>query len=134
MLLTLDLPDQIVNHLENKASVLELSVNAFTSRLLESVLYAPQDADSHFIYTLDQSSPTDSLRELTAKIAASPPDPSLIEPATKTIAEFLLELENDPPLSDEDSISPPEWNRLWAEFEREMKEIDLADEIADGRR
>ena len=134
MLLTLDLPDQIVNHLENKASVLELSVNAFTSRLLESLLYGPQDVDSHFVYTLDQSSPTDSLRELTAKIAASPPDPSLIEPATKTIDELLLELENDPPPADNDPIPPTEWNRLWAEFEREMKEINLADEIADGRR
>ena len=42
MLLTLELPDQIVEHLESKASLFDVSVNIFTSRLLESILHSPR--------------------------------------------------------------------------------------------
>ncbi len=80
----------------------------------------------------DQIETSPGLLALVAEIAALPKESALFEPAIKTIGELLSE--DTTATSEEDPISPAEWNRLWAEFEREMKEIDLADEIADGRR
>ena len=128
MLLTLELPDQIVEHLESKASKLELSVNAFTSRLLESVLYAPHDADWRTELSNSEMSP--GLLALVAEIAALPKESALFEPATKTVEELFPE--DTDAASDEEPISPEEWDRLWAEFEEELKEINRADARADA--
>lgn len=127
MLLTLELPEQIVEHLESKASALDLSVNAFTSRLLESVLYSPQDTDWRTERSNAETSP--GLLALVAEIAALPKESALFEPATKTVEEFFSE--DRGAAFDEKPISPEEWDRLWAEFEEELKEIDRADALAD---
>lgn len=30
-------------------------------------------------------------------------------------------------------IAPADWDRMWAEFEQELKDFDRADDIAEGR-
>jgi len=130
MLLTLDLPEHLVEHLESSAAALDVSVNTLTSRLLMTALDAQANTPRTPAPAVEPH-PTDELRALVAEIAALPQDSALIEPATKRLDDaFLQELLA---ASDEDSISPEEWNRLWTQVEREMDEIDLLDEIAEGR-
>lgn len=132
MRLTLDLPEHLVEDLESSAAALDISIHALTSRLLTSALDAQANTPRTPAPAVE-GHPTDELSALVAEIAALPPDPSLIELPTKTIDEVLLELERDPPVSDEEPLTPEEWNRLWAQVEREMDEFELLDEIAEGR-
>jgi hypothetical protein len=122
MLLTLDLPEQVLAHLENKASAFDIPVNLFTSRLLESVLRSPQDVAWRTEFAGAETSP--GLLALVAEIAALPKESALFEPATKTVDELFLD-DTDATL-DEEPVSPKEWDRLWAEFEQEMKKVGFA--------
>ncbi len=128
MLLTLDLPEQIVEHLENKASSLDISVSTFTSQLLETILYNPLDADWQTERNRAETSP--GLLALVAEIAALPKESALFEPATKTDENFPTEAATN--AVDGEPIPNEEWNRLWAEFEQELKMIERADVLADA--
>ncbi len=128
MLLILDLPKPIIENLESRAYALDLSVNAFTSHLLESVLYNPQTIQWRADFGSAETSP--GLLALIAEIEALPKESALFEPATKTVEEFFLE--DADASSGEEPISPAKWNRLWAEFEEELKEIDSADALSDA--
>jgi prevent-host-death family protein len=64
---------------------------------------------------------------LVEKIKATPPDPNSIHPATASLAEALKNAPQDPDFDLES------WTRQWNEIEAEMKAIDRADDIAEGR-
>jgi prevent-host-death family protein len=64
---------------------------------------------------------------LVERIKATPPNPAAIRPATGSLAEALQNAPEDPDFDLET------WTRQWAAIEAEMKAIDRADDIAEGR-
>ena len=64
---------------------------------------------------------------LVERIKATPPNPAAIHPATASLAELLQDAPEDPDFELET------WTRQWAAIEAEMKAIDRADDIAEGR-
>ena len=64
---------------------------------------------------------------LVERIKATPPNPAAIHPATASLAELLQDAPEDPDFDLES------WTRQWAATEAEMKAIDRADDIAEGR-
>ncbi|MCQ3973382.1 MAG: hypothetical protein DPW09_08065 [Anaerolineae bacterium] len=64
---------------------------------------------------------------LVERIKATPPNPAAIHPATGSLAEALQNSPGDPDFDLET------WTRQWAAIEAEMKAIDRADDIAEGR-
>jgi len=65
---------------------------------------------------------------LVERIKATPPNPAAIRPATGSLAEALQNAPEDPDFDLET------WTRQWAAIEAEIKAIDRADDIAEGRR
>ena len=64
---------------------------------------------------------------LVERIKATPPNPATIRPATGSLAEAL---QNAPENPDFDLET---WTRQWDAVEAEMKAIDRANDIAEGR-
>jgi hypothetical protein len=64
---------------------------------------------------------------LVERIKATPPNPAAIHPATASLAELLQNAPEDPDFDLET------WTRQWEAIEAEMKAIDRADDIAEGR-
>ena len=64
---------------------------------------------------------------LVERIKATPPNPAAIHPATASLAELLQNAPEDPVFDLET------WTRQWDVIEAEMKAIDRADDIAEGR-
>ncbi len=72
-----------------------------------------------------------ALQKTVARIKARPPNPAMVIQPTMTIEEVAALWEASSP-TDED-IPPDEWDRLWAEFEANLKAADRAKDIAEGR-
>jgi len=64
---------------------------------------------------------------LVERIKATPPNPATIRPATGSLAEALQDAPEDPDFDLET------WTRQWDAIEAEMKAIDRANDIAEGR-
>jgi len=64
---------------------------------------------------------------LIEQIKSTPPNPALIRPATESLADLLKEAPEDPDFDLET------WTKEWAAIETEMKAIDRANDIAEGR-
>jgi prevent-host-death family protein len=64
---------------------------------------------------------------LVEKIKAEPPNPNNIHPARASLADLLQNAPEDPDFDLET------WTRQWDAIEAEMKAIDRADDIAEGR-
>jgi prevent-host-death family protein len=64
---------------------------------------------------------------LVDRIKATPPNPAAIHPATASLAELLQNAPEDPDFDLES------WTQQWQAIEAEMKAIDRADDIAEGR-
>lgn len=67
------------------------------------------------------------LMALVERIKATPPNPAAIRPASGSLAEALQNAPEDPDFDLET------WTRQWEAVEAEMKAIDRADDIAEGR-
>lgn len=68
-----------------------------------------------------------ALLALTEQIKAEPPDPAACRPATGSLAEALQNAPEDP------DFDLDTWTRQWEAVEAEIKAIDRADDIAEGR-
>lgn len=64
---------------------------------------------------------------LVAEIKATPPNPTAVRPATGSLAEALQNAPEDPDFDLES------WTQQWDAIEAEIKAIDRADDIAEGR-
>ncbi len=64
---------------------------------------------------------------LVEKIKAEPSNPNNIHPATGSLADLLQDAPEDPDFDLET------WTRQWEAIETEMKAIDRANDIAEGR-
>ncbi len=81
---------------------------------------------------LDQALPADmnqTLEELMDRVRAKPPNPACVRLATGSLAEALVasvEAEDEAP------FDLTEWQQQWAAVEAEMKEVELANDKAEG--
>lgn len=64
---------------------------------------------------------------LVAEIKATPPNPTAVRPATGSLAEALQNAPEDPDFDLES------WTQQWDAIEAEIKAINRADAIAEGR-
>lgn len=64
---------------------------------------------------------------LVERIKATPPNPNNVHPATASLSELLQNAPEDPDFDLES------WTRQWQAIETEMKAIDRADDVAEGR-
>jgi len=126
--ITLTLPDAIVAQLERQIKQRNMSLDDFVLKLFSDALMAePVDA---LPFPENHTDSFPSLQALVSKIKATPPNPALIIPPTQTLAAVVTDWQTHP--AEEADIMSAEWDRLWAEFEREQKIIDQADAIAEG--
>jgi len=77
----------------------------------------------------DEDIPT--VEEVVAQIKATPPNPKTLVRPTKTVEQLMADLEAEP--RPKSTITPSEWDSMWAEFEQELKENDRQDDIIEGR-
>ena len=136
MTLTITLPEKIAEQLQRKAKERHLSATAVAIDLLENALdeqtnFHPALVNGKILVTetddgAEEDFPTPE--EVVAKIKAlGPSNPRNIRLAQGSLAEMLRSIPSDPDFDFE------EWNRQWAEIEAEMKAINRADDIAEGR-
>ena len=69
----------------------------------------------------------DELCELVTAIQTTPPNPTLIRPATANLAELLSAAPDD------SSFDLQGWQRQWSALEAEMKALTRANDISEGR-
>jgi len=136
MTLTITLPEKIAEQLQRKAKERHLSATAVAIDLLENALdeqtnFHPALVNGKILVTetddgAEEDFPTPE--EVVAKIKAlGPSNPRNIRLAQGSLAEVLCSIPSDPDFDFE------EWNRQWAEIEAEMKAINRANDIAEGR-
>lgn len=113
MSVTITLPDEIANPLQAQAEAKHISLDKLVTDLLTNVLATNQEEDE--------------LEALVVRIKATPPNPANIHPPTASLAELLLNSPEDPDFDLE------AWSREWAKVEAEIKAIERADDIAEGR-
>jgi hypothetical protein len=113
MSVTITLPDEIAQSLQAKAKAQRVSLDTLVTNLLTDAL--------------DAESKDDELEALVARIKTTPPNPASIRPATGSLIEALKNAPEDPDFDVE------AWNREWAKIEAEIKAINRADDIAEGR-
>ena len=124
---TITVPKSISTLLEQKAARLQISVEALTAKLLSEAL--ADEASELSEVKIDENFPT--LAEIVAGIKALPPNPKSIQRAERAhdLAYIDWLLANPPT----DTLPFEEWNRLWTAFEQELKAVDRANDIAEGR-
>ena len=114
MSVTITLPDEIAQSLQAKAKAQQVSLDTLVTNLLTDAL--------------DAEAEDDELEALVVRIKATPPNPASIRPATGSLVEALKNAPEDPDFDLE------AWNREWAKIEAEIKAINRADDIAEGRK
>ena len=129
MEITFTLPESMVVKLEQQADQLNVSLDDLAWKffsyglIAESALATPTPSGD--------LGDLPSLEEVVARIKATPPSPNAVVPPTKTLAEVVAYWTANPP--DEADLAPEKWDRLWASFEEELKALDRADDLAEGR-
>lgn len=142
MNLTLTLPESLIVRLQRRAGELNVALDDLAWKLFNDGLMVPtaeRDAIIHsnsetLSVSVSGKEEDGSLFALQAKVAeirSRPPNPAMIIPPTKTIAEVVAYWDANPPA--EDDIPPDEWDNLWTNFEADMKAADRANDIAEGR-
>jgi len=103
MALTITLPDELAEQLQQAAAEQQLSVEEIASLILRDALRRED-----FFPTPEQ---------VVAKIKALPKNPNAIRPAQGSLAEALRNAPHDPDFNLE------EWNRAWAKVEAEIEAL-----------
>ena len=114
MSITLTLPEPLAARLQTEAAMRRRSVHDLAVELLEQAL--PADMNQ-------------TLEELMDRVSAKPPNPVCVRPATASLADALVaSIEAE----DEAAFDLTEWQHQWAAIEAEMKEVELANDKAEG--
>lgn len=113
MALTLTIPDELVEQLQQTAKEQQLSVEDIIVQIL-------RDALPHNDYF-----PTPE--QVVAKIKALPKNPMNPLPPQGSLAEYLRNSPTDP------NFDLDAWNKEWKAVEAEMKAMTPANDIAEGR-
>ena len=133
MQITLTLSEPIAARLQRQAAQLNVSLDDLALKLFRDGLVAEPVArvSPSAAQNGQRDNGLSSLQEVVARIQATPPNPAAVVLPTQTFeAMEAVWQANSASGSD---ISPEEWDRLWAEFEQELKSSDRADDIAEGR-
>jgi hypothetical protein len=112
MPVTITLADDLVAALTDLAQKHHLSVEQLAIRILTGAL-----ADSE----------PDILREVVARIQATPPNPTQVRPATANLADLLQPAPDDP------CFDLERWKGQWSVVEAEMDALTRANDVAEGR-
>lgn len=128
MTVTVTLSENIAERLEAHAAEFHLSLDALVEKLLTDALPV---VETNGVHATADDDAIPSLEEVVAMIKATPPNPDAIHPATKTVAQLIAEFEANPP-SDELLTFAEMWPQ-WQAFEQELKAMDQADAMRDGR-
>lgn len=100
MTLTITLPDELVEQLQQTAEAQQLSMDETVALILRNALH-----DNAYFPTLDQ---------VVAKIKATPPNPLSIRPAQGSLADALRAAPRDP------EFNLATWTWLWEAIEAEI--------------
>lgn len=113
MSLTITIPDDLAEHLQDKAQAQNRSVDEMILSLLEESLS-------------EETFPTPE--EVVAKIKATLPNPNCLRSASGSLAQYL-----SMPVTPDSNFDLEEWQRQWNVIETEMKAVDRANDLAEGR-
>ena len=113
MTTTITLPDRLVDQLQQQASIRHRSIEALVIEYVEAAL-----SDE----TIDEE---ESLEALVARIKAMPPNPLSIIPAQGNLADVLRDMIAGEP--DQEVLA------ALAAAEKELRALDRADDITEGR-
>ena len=112
MALTIDLDDELVAALENKARIQQLSVEQLAIGILT-------EAAREF----ESLTPLEAV----AKVQATPPIPGQIRSATANLADLLSSPDGEP------DLDPEVWRRQWSAVEADLKAVTRANDVSEGR-
>jgi len=112
MALTINLDDELVASLANKAKRQQLSVEQLAIGILS-------EAAREF----ESLTPLEAV----AKVQATPPNPCQIRSATANLADLLSSPDGEP------ELDPEAWRRQWSAVEADLKAITRANDVAEGR-
>jgi hypothetical protein len=127
MTVTVTLSENIAERLEAHAAEFHVSLDALVEKLLTDALPVVETNGVHTAADDDLS----SLAEVVAMIKATPPNPDALHPATKSVDELIADLQTNPP--PDELLTFAEMWPLWQAFEQELKAMDQADAMRDGR-
>ena len=113
MALTLTIPDDLAEQLQQAAEEQQLSVEETVAQILRNAL-----PHANYFPTPEQ---------VVAKIKALPKNPLNPIPAQGSLMEYLRNSPTDP------NFDLDAWNREWKAVEAEMKAITSANDVAEGR-
>jgi hypothetical protein len=128
MTVTVTLSENIAERLQAHADEFHLSLDALVEKLLADALPVAETNGFHGPANDDD---LPALEEVVTRIKATPPNPDAIHPATKSVDELIADLQANPP-SDELLTFEEMWPH-WQAFEQELKDMDQADAVRDGR-
>lgn len=132
MQITLTVPDSVAERLERQATHLNKSIDELAYEIFNDGLGEDEDSEHDTEFQVDESDTfITEMEELVARIKATPVNPASIVLATQSLAE--VEAVWQAMAKDPSAMAPDEWDRMWAEFEQQMKLQDRADDIAEGR-
>ena len=133
MQITLTVSEPIAARLQRQAAQLNVSLDDLALKFFSDGLVAEPVAglSPGAAQNGQRDDGVSSLQEVVARIQATPPNPAAIVLPTQTIAEMEAVWQAN--AANDSDIAPAEWDRLWAEFEQELKRSDRADDIAEGR-
>ncbi len=119
--MVIHLPDELSRRLESQASARHVSADQLAADLLARALQR-----------VESQSVQDELIRVVEAIKATPPDPNHPQPATASLLD-LLSAPVEPVEVDEPLPSPEEWDRQWANYEAQEKELARKNDTAEDR-
>ncbi len=117
MILTISLPGDVQEKLEKRAEAVKWSVEEMATHLLDEALSITARPSK------DELTPED----VVARILSLPPKPQNVRASVGSLSDALRESKPDY------TFDLDEWRQEWAAVEAEMKAIEQADRLADGR-
>ncbi len=117
MSITLTLPESVAARLQTEARARQRSAAELAVELLDQAL---------------PGAVNQALEELMSKVSAKPPNPACVRPAAGSLADALT-ASNTVEVAANGAFDLPEWQRQWAAVEAEMKELERANDRAEGQ-
>lgn len=139
MTVTVTLSENMAERLQAHADKFHWSLDRLVEKLLTDALpvyetngfHTTSDSTADDYATGDVDDPDASLARVIAQIKAKPPNPDAIERGDKVgDMAYIQSLLDNPPT---DTLTLAEWEAYWPAFEQELKELDHAQDIAEGR-
>lgn len=136
MTITVTISTPTGERLQTQADKVDLPLDTLVERMLINSL--PVYETNGFHITNDDTADDDpadddfpTLEEVVAMIKATPPNPNAFKPGEKFgDMAYIQSLLDNPPT---DTLTVAEWEEYWPAFEQELKELDRAQDIAEGR-